>query len=53
MEEVIYDLTGGDMTKADYYKYMKISEVQKILLIKAKNSFIEWLEIKKTGGEYA
>ena len=46
-EDMIYTICDGDFTKFEAARKMKITEAQKILLIKDKNNFMQWYQYEQ------
>lgn len=41
-EQIVYELAGGDVTKFEAVKNIKVGEASVIILIKEINAFKEW-----------
>lgn len=48
---MLYELSGGDVTKIGYVRKMKVSEASIVMLIKEINAFRQWWqgEVMKEG----
>lgn len=51
MEQTIYTLADGDITRFEYVKKMKVTEASRIMLIKEINAFKEWYQSEVMKGD--